>query len=92
MAGKLSRVRRVPWIVVAQAALVANAHWKNLASGDRERLLHLLKKSKGRPAALSSRERDEVRLLLGRLELSTLARDLVPFALKGRRPGRARRS
>jgi len=91
VAPKLSRLRSVPWFVVAQATLVANKHWKALPAGDRERLTLLLKKSKGRPAGLSAKERDEVRLLLGRLELSTLARDLVPFAVKGRRGRRGRR-
>ncbi len=91
MAGKLTRVRAVPWFIVAQAALVANTHWKNVPAGDRERMAHLLKKSKGRPAGLSAKEREELRLLLGRLDLGTLARDLVPFALKGRRRGRRRR-
>jgi hypothetical protein len=88
---KLSRVRSAPWILLAQAGLVANKHWKSVPVGDRERIAQLLKQSKGLPSNLSAKEREELRLLLGRLELSTLARELVPFALraKGRR-GRRR--
>lgn len=88
---KLSRVRSVPWIILAQAGLAANKHWKSLPVGDRERIAQLLKKSKGLPANLSAKERDELRLLLGRLELSSLARELVPFAVKARRGGKRRR-
>lgn len=85
MASKLSRVRTVPWLLLAQAGLAANKHWKTLPVGDRERIAQLLKKSKGLPANLTPREREELRLLLGRLEVGSLARELVPFALKARR-------
>ncbi len=88
---KLARVRAVPWFIVAQAALAANAHWKQLEPGDRARLTQLLKRSKGLPANLSAKEREEVRLLIGRLDLATLGRELVPFAMRGaRRRGRRR--
>lgn len=85
MVSKLSRVRTVPWLLLAQAGLAANKHWKTLPVGDRERIAQLLRKSKGLPANLTPRERDELRLLLGRLEVGSLARELVPFALKARR-------
>ncbi|MTD42775.1 hypothetical protein GKE82_00255 [Conexibacter sp. W3-3-2] len=74
-----------PWLLLAQAGLTANKHWKTLPVGDRERIAQLLKKSKGLPANLTPREREELRLLLGRLEVGSLARELVPFALKARR-------
>lgn len=88
---KLSRVRSAPWLILAQAGLAANKHWKSLPVGDRERISQLLKKSKGRPSNLSTKERDELRLLLGRLELGSLARELVPFAVKAKRGKRRRR-
>lgn len=90
MASKLSRVRSVPWLIVVQAALAANSRWKQLPVGDRDRLTQLLKQSRGLPSNLSAKERDEVRLLLGRLELSGLARELVPFAIRARRGKRRR--
>ncbi len=82
---KLTRVRAVPWILVVQAALAANGRWKQLPAGDRDRLTQLLKQSKGLPTNLSTKEREEVRLLLGRLELAGLARELAPFAFRASR-------
>lgn len=89
MAARLSRVRAVPWAIVAQTALAANARWRALAPGDRERLTQLLRQSRGRPSGLTEKERDEVRLLLGQLDLAGLARELLPFA-RGRRRRRRR--
>lgn len=90
MPSKISRVRAVPWMLVVQAGLAANSRWKQLPAGDRDRLTQLLKQSKGLPSNLSAKERDEVRLLLGRLELAGLARELVPFAIRSRRRKRRR--
>lgn len=88
---KLSRIRALPWFLIVQAGLAANAHWSKLPPGDRERLTQLLRRSRGRPGNLSAREREEVRLLLGQLDAPGLARDLVPFLVKGRGRGRGRR-
>lgn len=90
MPSKLGRVRSAPWLLLAQAGLAANKHWKSVPVGDRERIAQLLRQSKGLPGNLSAREREELRLLLGRLELSTLARQLVPFAVKAGRKKRRR--
>jgi len=89
VAGRLSRVRAVPWAIVVQTALAANARWRALPPGDRERLAHLLKRSRGRRSGLSDKEREEVRLLLGQLDLAGLARELVPF-VRAKRRGRRR--
>lgn len=71
--------------MVVQTALAANARWRAMPTADRERLTTLLKKSRGRPGNLSARERDDVKLLLGRLDMTGLARELVPFARAQRR-------
>jgi hypothetical protein len=87
--GTFSRVRAVPWVIVVQTALAANARWRAMAPKDRERLTKLLKTSKGRPANLSAREREDVKRLLGELDLQGLARELGPF-MRARRRRRRR--
>ena len=65
--------------------MVANRHWQALSERERKRLVALLRKSGGRPAGLTARERDEIRGLVGRLDLVGIGRELVPFASRARR-------
>jgi hypothetical protein len=68
MAGGLSRLvtrgRAIPWLALYQSGKWIYGHgkqaWGNLEPGERERLGVLVRKSKGRRANLSTRERDEL--------------------------------
>ena len=84
-------VRRSRWlaerlwlIAVAEAAWTSWGHWRRLEPEERDRLVHLARKSRGRPGTyLSPRERREAEDLLdklGHIELAgSIARTLLPF-------------
>ncbi len=92
-AGSMGRrfVRRSRWlaerlwlIAVAEVAWASWGHWRRLEPDERDRLVQLARKSKGRPARnLSARERREAGDLLdklGHIELAgSVARTLLPF-------------
>jgi hypothetical protein len=80
--------RRVPWIVVFEAAMMMRQRWKRLPAHERARLAELAKKSGGRPQQLTREERAEFRRIAKGLDLFGVARDLAPF---GRRLGGRRR-
>ena len=80
--------RRIPWLLVFEAAMMARERWKRLPAADRRRLGELAKKSRGRPLSLNREERAEFRRIAGGLDLPGMARDFVPL---GRRLGRRRR-
>ncbi|OLE36306.1 MAG: hypothetical protein AUG48_07785 [Actinobacteria bacterium 13_1_20CM_3_68_9] len=72
MAGGISRLvtrgRAIPWLALYQSGKWIYGHgrraWQNLEPGERERLGGLVRKSKGRRSNLSSKERDELRMLV----------------------------
>ena len=71
-------------IMVAEVAWTSWGHWRRLELAERDRLLQLARKSKGRPSRnLSPRERREAADLLdklGHIELAgSVARTLLPF-------------
>jgi hypothetical protein len=75
---------RLWFIAAAEVAWVSLGHWRRLEPGERNRLLHLARKSKGRPGKnLSAAERREAEDLLDRLghiELAgSIARTVLPF-------------
>jgi hypothetical protein len=92
-AGSIGRrfARRSRWlaerlwlIAVAEVAWISWGHWRRLEPDERNRLVQLARKSKGRPGKnLSSREQREVEDLLdklGHIELAgSVARTLLPF-------------
>jgi hypothetical protein len=79
--------RRIPWLVVFEAAMMARERWKRLPADDRARLAELARKSRGKPMALTRDERAEFRRIAAGLDLPGMARDFVPL---GRRLGRRR--
>ncbi|HEV2922797.1 MAG TPA: hypothetical protein VGW98_02100 [Solirubrobacteraceae bacterium] len=85
----LERAKRLPWAAALQAGMVLRSRWKALSQKDRDRLIRLMRDSRGRLSNLSGRERNELRRLVRRADLSGLSRDL--FALRGGRRGRKRR-
>jgi hypothetical protein len=74
--------------VAAQAALASRRHWQLLNPRERERLREIVVKSRGRPWTLSTRERDELRSLVRKLNLGRLGRDVAGMAGGARRRGR----
>jgi len=83
----ITRVRAMPWVMVAQLAMTLRRHWKYLTPGERARLASLLKQSQGKPNRLTPNERAEVRLLVRKLEPIAIAHSVVPFgrSVRGRR-------
>lgn len=72
--------RRVPWLLAAEVAVSAKRHWDRLTPGERAQLAGLVRRSRGRRSNLTSREWDELRRLVRKLDLVALGRDFVPMA------------
>jgi hypothetical protein len=69
MAGPMTALRRVPWVRFWVAATWLYKHGRdrlenNLSEGERTDLWRMMRKSKGRPGNLSSRERDRFKTLV----------------------------
>jgi hypothetical protein len=84
----LARTKSLPWAAALQAGMVLRSRWRGLSQKDRDRLIRLMRDSRGRLSNLSGRERGELRRLVAKADLKGIGRDLL--ALRGRR-GRKRR-
>ncbi|HWI22656.1 MAG TPA: hypothetical protein VNT22_08590 [Baekduia sp.] len=82
---RFSRVRAVPWLVLAELAWTLRKHWVQLPRGDREELARLLKKSKGAPQKLSARERADFKRIVMDLDLKSAALQMAPVGRKLRK-------
>jgi hypothetical protein len=71
--------RKVPWILVFEAAMALRARWRTLPPDERARLTELARKSHGRPHQLTREERREFRRIAANIDLFGLARDMAPF-------------
>ena len=67
--------------------MLARERWGRLEPGDRAKLSRIVRESRGRPGNVSAKDRDELRRLVGQLDLMGIPRDLSPF---GRGRGRRR--
>jgi hypothetical protein len=72
-------VRAVPWATLAQAGLVVGRRVGDLSRKDRERLMLLVRESRGRPSALSEKERTELRKIVRKIDLQKMGRDMLPL-------------
>jgi hypothetical protein len=77
------------WFIAAiEVAWLANRHWRRLDPDERRRLRELIRKSRGRPSKLTSKERAEAEELLQKLDFAELggsvATTLLPFRPVGR--------
>jgi hypothetical protein len=77
------------WLVaVAESGWTAWRHWHRLEPGERQRLLALARKSRGRPSNLSAAERREADRLLGKLGhmelVGSVAASWLPFGWMSR--------
>ncbi|MGX6447552.1 hypothetical protein ACVU7I_05710 [Patulibacter sp. S7RM1-6] len=80
--------RAIPWMLVLEVLREANAHWQaQLSPRERKRALELVKTSRGLPTNLSPREQQELRDLVGKLDLAGFGRRaaLTGAGLGGRR-------
>jgi hypothetical protein len=69
-------LRRLPvlkLIAVAQVGILARDHMLRLSPDERRRLFALVRKARGRPSTLTGSERDELALLVIKLEPRLLA-------------------
>jgi hypothetical protein len=83
---RLTRLRRLPWLLVFEAARVTGGHLMQVTSpADRRRLREMLKSSKGLPQNLTERDRADLRRIARQLDPGGLARELGPSLLSGRR-------
>lgn len=79
-------VAAVPWAALLQAALVVSRRLNELSKKDREKLTRLLRESHGRPNALTEKEREELRTLIGKIDLRKMGSDMLPLVTgKGRK-------
>jgi hypothetical protein len=65
---------------LGQAAWTARRHWRALPPDRRTRLQALLRQSARQPASLSEAERQELRMLVGELNLGEVARQTATRA------------
>jgi hypothetical protein len=88
-------------LLVADVALLARRHITRLDRAERRRLLALVRRTRGRPSALTAADRRELAMLVARLEprlfLGLAVKRLSPVPvpkrlLYGRRSSRARRA
>jgi hypothetical protein len=82
-----SRLKALPWAVIARAAVVAGKRWTALSGKERARLASLVRGSRGRPGNLNLRERNELRKLVRKLDLKGAGRELLPLVRGGKRRG-----
>lgn len=80
--------RALPWALVLQFAMAAREHWGALPPKDRERLREIVKRTKGRPQALTPGDRADLRQIAGSADLPGLARRIA--VARGRGLGRRR--
>jgi tellurite resistance protein len=82
-------IARGAWLLAAGEVVVAvrNHVADRLTPKERQRMLEIVRTSKGRPTNLSDRERKELRALLGKIEPTDLAKKVAtsPFAGRVRR-------
>lgn len=86
-----SRLKALPWAVLARAGVVVGKRWTALSAKERARLASLVARSRGRVRNLSAKERNELRKLVRKLDLKGAGRELLPLLRGGgRRRGRRR--
>jgi hypothetical protein len=77
------RLRALPWAAIARVLFVVSRRVGSLSSRDRQRLARLLRESRGWPGRLAERDRRELQKLLGKLDLRTMGRELLPLVRGG---------
>ncbi|WP_445149817.1 hypothetical protein [Baekduia sp. Peel2402] len=71
--------KAVPWMLLLESAMVLRAHWGRLDDHDRRALNQIVRKSHGNPTNLTKNDRSELLRIMGRLDLLTAGRKMLPF-------------
>ena len=88
---RLTRLRAFSWLAVFDAARTTWSHFsENVSKRDRDRVMAILRKTKGDPRRLTVKDKADLRAIGRRLQLARLGRDLMPLADRARR-GKKRR-
>ena len=85
---KLDRVKALPWLALLQGGALVGKRWRALSAKERARLTGLVRESRGRAGNLSPKERQELRGLIGKLDVKGVGQELVGLVRGGRRTGR----
>jgi hypothetical protein len=85
-----SRLKALPWAALGRAGVVVGKRWSALSDKERARLTRIVRSSRGRRGNLSTKERNELRKLVGKLDLKGAGRELMPL-LRGGAGRRKRR-
>jgi hypothetical protein len=72
--------------VLLELTTLVRSHLGRLTPGERAHVTALLRKSRGRPGALTKREWADVRRLIGKLDVPAFGRDVRPLARRLRAP------
>jgi hypothetical protein len=78
VAERVPGIRRIPVVALlsaAEVAVLAKDHYQRLSPAERRRLLTLVRTGRGRTNRLTPRERDELEVLLAKLEPRRLLAD-----------------
>jgi hypothetical protein len=90
MSRKRDRLKAIPWALLLEAAMIVRNRWGRLTPGERDHVVALARKSRGRPQNLTGEDRQELRRLAAKLDLSGIAREAAPLGRRWR--GRQRSS
>ena len=89
MAGRLTRLRAVPWLRLFEVARGLHSHvMDTLSPAERRRVAQILRKSHGNPQNVTPKEREELRRIAGKLDFKRLGRDIAPKVIAGSRKRR----
>jgi hypothetical protein len=77
------RLKALPWALLLQATVVIGKRWRALPEKDRARVARIVRESRGRPSSLGTRERLELRRVMGKLDVKRMIRELVPLVRGG---------
>ena len=77
--------RKIPWILVFEAAMLMRHRWRELPRHERARLGELARRSRGTPLNLTREERADFRRIASGLDLFGMARELTPMGRRFRR-------
>jgi hypothetical protein len=76
-----SRLKALPWAALLQAGVAFGKRWRGLSERDRARLTQLtrerLRVQHGRLGNLSAKERQELRKLVGKLDVKGMGREML---------------
>jgi hypothetical protein len=85
MAGKLSSLKKVPWLLVFELARMTHGHVMDRTSpADRRKVMDAVRRSHGDPRKLTKRDRDELRAIAQKIDVKQLAGALSPSLMRHR--------